>query len=331
MIRKHLRYYKRIFSAYVLDRGSSNLAFWHTPLQINPLMDKDLNGLRRYPQNFEQKIGIIKTTDDRGVIMLDYKGDLGMQYNPNAIAQLALGYYDRILAGDDRINEFLQQAAFFIDRGRLVANDVLLWEYNFPFQLRGPVGSPWRSALAQGQGISVCLRAFELSKDERYLNAAHQGFNSFRFLAREHPGGVLDDSRAYTWLEEYIIEPPTHVLNGFIWALWGVRDYAVAVNDSYAWKLWNQCVRTLQENLQHYDLGFWSSYDMIKFNPSKHPTMPTSSYYQRLHVVQLRAMYMITGVPVFDHYAYKWGKQLTNPLIWTVAQVWKVYFKLRWF
>ena len=29
--------------------------------------------------------------------MLDYKGNLGLQYNPNAIAQLALGYYDGII------------------------------------------------------------------------------------------------------------------------------------------------------------------------------------------------------------------------------------------
>ena len=157
----HLAYLRRIAGAYIFGRRNSNLAFWHTPLRTNdPAQDRP-GRLGAYPQNFEDKIGRIQTTDPQGVIRLDYKGDLGLQYNPNAVAQLALGYWDRMQKGEDRRAEFLTQAVYFLDHGRRVKDGVLLWEYKFPFQMRNFLSSPWRSALAQGQGISVCLRAYQ--------------------------------------------------------------------------------------------------------------------------------------------------------------------------
>lgn len=327
----NLAYLKRIFSAYVLNKKTSNLAFWHTPLRANNLCPEDLESLRAYPQNYEDKIGRITTVDNKGVIMLDYKGDLGMQYNPNAVAQLALGYYDRILAGEDKSEEFLRQASFFIDHGREVDDGVLLWEYKFPFQMRNFLESPWRSALAQGQGVSVCLRAYTLGGGERYLDAADRAFKSFTYQASDHPGGVLDGSRGYTWLEEYIVKPPNHVLNGFIWALWGVRDYAVFHNHDAAWTLWSDCLKTLKENLEHYDLKFWTTYDLVRFDRNGRPTMPVSIYYQNLHVVQMEAMYNLTGDQVFKHYQQRWKRQLDGLLNRMLSQAWKAYFKIRWF
>ncbi len=324
-------YLKRIFSAYLFNSKTSNLSFWHTPLKVNMLTDEDIQTLRAYPQNFEDKIGKIHTTDNCGIIMLDYKGDLGLQYNPNAIAQLALGYYDKTISGKDCSAEFLTQAAYFLNHGRLVNDDVLLWEYKFSFEMRNYLKAPWRSALAQGQGISVCLRAYKLSQNERYLDAAKKAFKSFRFLSREHPGGVIDDSGGYTWLEEYIVVPPSHILNGFIWAMWGVRDYAVFFDDIDAWNLWHSCLKTLQENLKYYDLGFWTTYDLVKFNPGRQPTMPCSIYYQNLHRVQMIALYQLTSDPVFKHFEKKWEAQFKNRLYKIVSQIWKIYFKLRWF
>lgn len=324
-------YLKRIFSSYFLHYNSSNLKFWHTPLRVNDLTEEDLKSPRAYPQNYEDKIGLITTTDESSVIMLDYKGSLGLQYNPNAIAQLALGYYDRILRGDDYQKDFITQATYFLDHGRLIEDDIFLWEYNFPFEMRNYLSAPWRSALAQGQGISVCLRAYGINKDERYIDAALRAFKSFRYNAHEHHGGVLDNSNGYTWLEEYIVMPPNHVLNGFIWALWGVRDYASFFDDAYAWDLWHSCIKTLKENLHHYDIGFWTTYDLVKFNPGRQPIMPCSIYYQNLHIVQMRALYQLTSDPIFKHFEKKWETQFTNKLNKIVSQIWKIYFKLRWF
>ncbi len=63
-----------------------------------------------------------------------------------------------------------------------------------------------------------------------------------------HEGGVLfvDDFQD-VWIEEYIVNPPTHILNGFIWALWGVYDYSLTFPTSQARDLFNRCVETLNE------------------------------------------------------------------------------------
>ena len=43
------------------------------------------------------------------------------------------------------------------------------------------------------------------------------------FLKDIDEGGVVyADEDGHTWFEEYIVSPPTHILNGFIWASWGV-------------------------------------------------------------------------------------------------------------
>jgi len=337
---KRSGYYRRIFESYIFKRKVNNLSFWHTDLKANKLSEEDRRGVELYPMNFAEKTKYNEHRDSDDVIMLNYGGNIGVQYNPNAIAQVALGFYDLYLDSLKSRNKGLQdlysysvliQAKWFVNHGRKVKDNVLLWEYDFPFEMRNYLYPPWRSALAQGQGISVCLRAYKLSKEEQYLNAAKRAFKSFRHLAREHPGGVLDDSEGYTWLEEYIVEPTNHVLNGSIWALWGVRDYAIFTDDNYAWELWHSCVKTLRENLGHYDLGFWTTYDLVKFNPGKQPTMPSSLYYQNLHVVQMQAMYHLTLDPVFKHFEKKWNSQLVNRTNRIVSQIWKTYFKLRWF
>ena len=46
-----------------------------------------------------------------------------------------------------------------------VDGDIILWEYKFDFEYHEGLKAPWRSALAQGQGISVLLRAYSLTKN----------------------------------------------------------------------------------------------------------------------------------------------------------------------
>jgi hypothetical protein len=283
--------------------------------------------------NFSAKTIFNNHCDDDGVIMLNYHGDLGLQYNPNAIAQQALGYYDLYLDESDQksLDSFLTQANYFLKHGRMVKDDILLWEYNFPFEMRNYLTSPWRSALAQSQAISVLIRAHEITRNEIYAEMAHKGFNAFRFLAREHEGGVLDDQDGFFWLEEYIVNPPNHVLNGFIWALWGVRDYAIYFNDSHAHNLWDECINTLEAHLENYDLGFWTSYDWPHGYDASLPVMPSSFYYQKLHAVQMEAMYNLTKRPIYHQYHLKWEKYLQNRVYKALSLIWKSYFKLRYF
>ena len=326
-------YLSRVVNAYVINRRDSNLSFWHTPLSINELDDYDIQNVRRYPMNFIAKTTFKNHCDGDGVIMLNYHGSIGLQYNPNAIAQQALGYYDKYL--ENPIGEwkdaFLTQANYFLRHGRMVQDDILLWEYNFPFEMRNHLSAPWRSALAQGQAVSVLIRAHQITGDDIYAEMAHRGYRAFHFLAREHEGGVLDDQNGFIWLEEYIVQPPNHVLNGFIWALWGVRDYAVYFKDEHAESLFRECLKTLESNLKNYDLGFWTSYDWPQGYDKNLPVMPSSLYYQRLHSIQMLACYNLTGKKFFLDYHKKWQTYLESFWKKAISQAWKSYFKLRYF
>lgn len=330
-MRNRKDYLSRIINAYVLNRHDSNLSFWHTPLSVNELDNEDISGVRRYPMNFIAKTAFKNHCDDDGVIMLNYHGSIGLQYNPNAIAQQALGYFDKYLDDQKDEDAFLTQANYFLNKGRDVRDGIILWEYNFPFEMRNYLSSPWRSALAQGQALSVLIRAHQVTGNKIYAETAHKGYKAFHSSAREHEAGVLDDQDGFIWLEEYILNPPNHVLNGFIWALWGVRDYAVYFNDDHAHNLWEECLKTLEANLENYDLGFWTSYDWPQGYDKKQPLMPSSIYYQKLHAVQMLAMYNLTDRKIFLKYHKKWQAYLESNWKKMTSQIWKVYFKLRYF
>lgn len=340
MFTKRLKYYRRIFDAYLFKKNDSNLSFWHTELVANRLTDEDRKTVRRYPMNFKAKTAYQEPTDEKGALMLDYGGELGLQYNPNAIAQSALGFYelylDAIEVGnmedaEEQKRSFFIQADWFLEHGRSVADDVLLWEYNFPFEMRRQMENPWRSALAQGQALSVLLRAYAITNDERYLESAQRGYNAFRYECFKHEGGVVFRDGNDVWLEEYIIEPPDHILNGFIWALWGVWDYMTATGDQHANDLYNNSLDTIERHLDGYDLGIWTSYDLLIHYPKNEPVMPVSRYYQNLHVVQMEALYLQSGREVFRERHDRWQKYIDNFIYRNICMVWKIYFKLRYF
>jgi len=126
------------------------------------------------------------------------------------------------------------------------------------------------------------------------------------FATFQHPiakGGVaFTDESGDLWFEEYIVSPPTHILNGFIWALWGVHDFALATKEAAAQELFGRGVRTLLHNLDRYDLGFWSLYEQSGMRLP----MVTSAFYHRLHIVQLRVMHHLTGEELFARVADRW-------------------------
>ena len=115
------------------------------------------------------------------------------------------------------------------------------------------------------------------------------------FVALTRPitdGGVLfEDDESNLWIEEYLVSPPTHILNGFIWALWGVFDYWLATEDTLARKVFDRGVQTLLQNLARFDTGYWSLYELS----GTRMKMLASPFYHQLHSVQLRILSTLTG------------------------------------
>ena len=321
-LRNRLQYYRRIFGAYLLP-GKSQLTFWHDVPQVNE--SASFQELGEYYMPFLEKADYPGHYDAAGIPMLDYHGSIGLQYNPIAIAQWGLGNYTLFSRDreEQRKKKFLSASDWLFSHLEQNSSGVWVWNHNFDWEYRSTLRAPWYSALAQGQGISLLVRAYAVTKSAKYLDAATRAFASF--LQRIDNGGVaFTDSDSNLWFEEYIVSPPTHILNGFIWASWGLHDYFLATRDSRAQDLLAKIVQTLCANLARYDLGFWSRYEL---SGTAIP-MVASPFYHQLHIVQLRIMYRLTGEKMFHDYAERWQEYARSRLKRTRAVCYKGAFKL---
>jgi heparosan-N-sulfate-glucuronate 5-epimerase len=295
-----LRYYRRIISAYVL-RGKSHLTFWHETPVLN--LDAPLDKLGEYYMVFAEKARYAGHFDDAGIPMLDYRGRIGLQYNPIAIAQYGLAHYNAFCRTRNPASwdKTLRVADWLVAHLEANPRGVAVWNHHFDWEYRETLRAPWYSALAQGQGISLLLRAHQLASHGRYADAAERAFAAF--LKSIDEGGVtFTDERGDLWLEEYVVSPPTHILNGMIWAVWGLHDYFLATGNPRAKQLFDRATQTLLRNLKRYDLGFWSLYEQ---SGTRLP-MVASAFYHQLHIVQLRMMERLTGEAEFGRVAERW-------------------------
>lgn len=315
-------YYNRIFSAY-LTHNKSHLTFWHDIPQINENFDADKIG--EYYMHFFVKADFAGHFDNDGIPMLDYRGAIGLQYNPIAIAQYGLGNYNlyRLKGEQSRKLKFLKAGDWLINNLEKTSHGTKVWYHHFDWEYRNTLKAPWYSALSQGQGLSLLVRAHKETGNNLYIEAATEAFLSFKNDLKQ--GGVTyTDSRGHIWFEETIVDPPTHILNGFIWAIWGVYDYLLYTGLDEAKLLFNEAVRTLKNNLYQFDAGFWSLYEQS----ATCMKMIASPFYHDLHIVQLRVMYSLTKEQVFKHFADKWDGYRKNAIKKTAAIIYKSLFKL---
>lgn len=220
---------------------------------------------------------------------------------PVTVTQIALGHYDTWLSSgsnDDR-QRFLDCADWLVEHSVEHDRGSLTWPYALDIPWAG-IRGPFVSGLAQGQGLSVLARAaaIESTGSGRYREAAHGVLESFRnediFVSR------IDDG---VFFEEYPGTPPNHVLNGHVFALWGLYDFATGASDRSAMQLFDDGTDTLAAQLPRYDTGYWSTYDI--FPHHKHPNV-ASPFYHELHIEQLHVMFDLTGNAVFDRFAKRW-------------------------
>ena len=103
------------------------------------------------------------------------------------------------------------------------------------------------------------------------------------------------------WLEEYALLPPPHVLNGFITILFGIHEFHKVTGNKKALTLWNEGIKTIKTNLEKYEAGHWSIYDLLRKYPS-------TNNYHKLHIWQLKTLYELTNEKMFLDYSKKWEK-----------------------
>lgn len=231
--------------------------------------------------------------DEDGIPRFRYP--FGLFYNITFICHFALYHHSLYLKfkRSDDLDLFMRVSNWIVEHGR-ETDENFLFPYAFPFDGLSP---PWISALGQGRLLSVLTRAYEFSEDERYFVAARKAMKPFEIPVTD--GGVQarfpDGGVAF---EEYPLRKPNIVLNGLITSLVGLYDLGEIGREHRATELFIQGLRSLESNLHRYDLGYWSAYDLTGH--------VTSENYHLYHIMQLWALYEMTGCEIFKTYSSKW-------------------------
>jgi hypothetical protein len=240
-------------------------------------------------------------------------------YHPIRIAQYGLQQHSLWYKNGDLRSRaaFLAQSRWLLEnqqRRRCIEGC-----YPFPFaweRYGAPAG--FLSAMAQGEAVSLLLRAAQATGSETYIAAAIRAAEPFRHLIRD--GGVTYTSRQDDVIfEEAASELASHILNGWIFASWGLfelQQYA-----RWAGDLFDESAATLLRHLPLYDSGVWSYYCLLVDN-SGFRRLATIKYHA-FHIAQLHVMSSMTGNPEFTRTAERWlsyvGSLRSRAAVWANA------------
>lgn len=282
-------------------------SIWHVNQDIGKCFSVD--SIKGYYNNMTEKVTKMPEllVNDGLPLLNTGNGEVEM---PVAIFQYGLGAYDLYLqTGEEKyLKKFNQTVEWTVahqdEKGR--------WSTFFYVYPEHPYG-----AMAQGEGASLLLRAYTHSGNRVYLDAAQKAID-FMLLPVDKGGTTIYDK------DDVVFAEYTHlpvVMNGWIFAWWGLYDYVQATKDEGAYKeKLDKSVSTLLSYLPRFKSFYWSKYDAAG--------MMASPFYHNLHIAQMQAMYELTGEDIFDQYAKHWGKQQKNPFCKSLAFVKKAFQKL---
>ena len=173
------------------------------------------------------------------------------------------------------------------------------WTY-----LERTLPAPWWSGMAQGQALSLFSRLAAINEeDPRWARAAEGTFESFlQPYSETQPWSsiVIDD---HLWFEEYAGEqPPLMVLNGHIFAMFGLYDYFELTRDDRAVVLFRGGAATVLEIMPRIRVPGGVSYYCVQPDYCNQEIWQNVGYHP-IHSWQLESLGSMTGEPRFSEWA----------------------------
>ncbi|BAX78634.1 D-glucuronyl C5-epimerase family protein [Labilibaculum antarcticum] len=162
--------------------------------------------------------------------------------------------------------------------------------------------SGWTSAMGQGLAISFVYRCY--NHGFLYYDVAYSVIDKAKSYMLTEDLNVLTDSG-------YVLQEfggtSENVLNGFIFALYGIRDYCSFINDMSLFKQYVSTLKILSSKYNYFKI--WSYYNTNK--------AISSSFYHQLHIEMMNSMFFLTSEKAFFSIAKRWelGKWIKLPFI----------------
>lgn len=201
---------------------------------------------------------------------------------------------------------------FFTQNDWLVENQDLSggWPYDFDFLFFvnrvETLKSGWYSAIAQGTGISALTRAYQISNNEKYIQAAKYAADIYTTPVEE--GGVLrywQGNEEFPFYEEYPTTPASHVLNGYQFSLLGAYDLWQATGDIDYKSIYKKGIGTLKEIVPLYDTGHRTNYDLTYYTAKAYPNH-ANWHYHTVHIDMMMALNHIEKDDPFVDLIERW-------------------------
>jgi hypothetical protein len=295
---------------FFLIKKWTNMMLGNSPYHVNQNegLIYSKNALCGYYNNLTEKITRFGMPGDDVPITQDEDGS--KKHSTIGIFQYGLAAYDLYLLkkDDSMLRKMRNCADWALDNQESSG----AWRAFYSVNSNEPY-----SAMAQGEGISLLVRSAMAFNEKKYLDAAT---NALHFLLLDRSlGGVCVQNSSNLYLYEFTFMPI--VLNGWIFAAWGLLDYYKATGDLQAKEAWNKTVNTIAKSLKDFDCGYWSKYNI--------KDRITSPFYHNLHIAQLNVLYDLTGNVEFEEYAKRWKGFKNNKIYMIAAFIVKAIQKLK--
>jgi heparosan-N-sulfate-glucuronate 5-epimerase len=276
----------------------------------------DPAGVRGYPIDFSSKA-------DEPTVLPGFLDEPG-RYLWVAHAQRGLGCFERWVAGEGEewLDGARRAADVLVERQAAGGAHDGGWVQLRPYPHTYVLEPPWVSAMAQGEGASLLVRLHRETGADRYAEAARRGLRPMRVPSRDGGASALLDGRPFP--EEYPTDPPSFVLNGAIFALWGLRDVALGLGDGDAAREFDAGVDALAASIKRWDTGAWSRYDL---HPHRVVNVSSGAYHD-LHVAQLEAMDALAPRPELRAAAERFAAYAASPARRAGAMARKALFRV---
>ncbi|MCB9258881.1 MAG: polysaccharide deacetylase family protein [Ignavibacteriales bacterium] len=291
-----------------IDNVKIDTETWNADNNIHTIENNfiDLNNYKKNVKSYLDSKGIIyrnNFSDTRKYIL---KPGIDTLYVATDMAgQLIKDYTKFKSEKDSSYLNTIYKYSDWLKTNAEIRNDFAVWPYHFKFT-KYDMDYDWCGSWALGTILSSISRRIEISGDSSFINLAEKTVNTFETKIED--GGILYvDEDKNLWFEEYPTIPPNHVLNGHITGLFGLYDYWRITDNKKAKILFDLGIKTVVENLDKYDSGYWSYYDQ------QYPYVADYYYHKGVHIPQLKVLYQITGKKIFKEYVDKWENYLSEP------------------